>query len=106
MSIALDIFFSVPLTMLFAAVLSIAAGVGGCGWPIYARSVIADVTFWKFSNDPPNSASVADAMTFLILLHSTCTGPFYRGIDCIGVFDFGPRKKYPPVLLRASDSYM
>ena len=49
MSIARDIFcFAVPLTMLFAAVLSIATGVGGCGWPIYARYVLIEVAFWHF----------------------------------------------------------
>ena len=65
-----------------------------------------DVAFWQFSNNPPNPASVADAMTFLIMLHSTCTGTFYGGIYCIGVLDFGPRKKYSPALLRASGSDM
>ena len=31
-------------------------------------------------------------MTFLIIMHYTCTGPFYMGIACIGVLDFGPRE--------------
>ena len=65
-----------------------------------------EVTFWKFSNNPPNSDSVADVMTSLMILHSTCTGKFYGGIAVIGVLDFGPRKKYPPALLRASVSEM
>ena len=52
-----------------------------------------DVSVWQFSNCPPNSDSVADAMTFLIMLHSTCTGPFSGGIACIRVFDFVPRKQ-------------
>ena len=68
--------FSVPLTMPFYAVLSIATGVGGCGWPISSRAVCMNVSFWKFSNNPPNYVSVADAMTFLIMLYSTCTGLF------------------------------
>ena len=46
----------------------------------------------SFQIIPPNSASVADSITFLITLHSTCNGPFYRYINCIGVFDFGTRK--------------
>ena len=103
MSIALD-FFPVTLKFLFAAVYYVATGVGGCWWPNSIRDVFMDVTFWKFSNHPPNSASVADAMTFLIMLHSTCTGPFSRVIACIGVLDFVPRKRYPLALLRASGS--
>ena len=63
-----------------------------------------DVYFCHLSNNPPNSNSVADAITFLIMLHSTCTGKFYGGIYCIGVLDFGPRKKNPLALLRASGS--
>ena len=105
MSIALD-FFAVVLKILFADVFSIAIVVGGCGWPIYARVVLMDVAFYQFSNNPPNSSSVADTMTFLIMLHSTCTGPFSGGIACIGVLGFGPRKKYPPALLRDSGSDM
>ena len=38
----------------------------------------------------------------LMILNSTCTVPFYRGISVIVVLDFGPRKRYPPALL--SDS--
>ena len=68
--------FAVPLTMLFAAVLSVATVVGGCEWPIYGRAVLVDVAFWYFSINPSNSSSVADAMTFLIIFYSTCTGPF------------------------------
>ena len=49
---------------------------------------------------------MADAMTFLMILHYTCTGPFYGGMACIGVLDFGPRKKYPPALICASGSDM
>ena len=62
------------------------------------------VAFWQFSNNPPNSASVADAITFLIILHSTCTGLFSGGIACIVVLEFGPRKKYAPAMLLASGS--
>ena len=45
-------------------------------------------------------------MSFLIMLYSTCAGPFSRVISCIRVLDFGPRKKYPPALFRASGSDM
>ena len=105
MSIARDLFcFAVPFMMLFAAILTVAIGVGGCWCPISARAVLMDVAFCQFSNNPPNYASVTDAITFLIILHSKCTGPFPGGIACIGVLDFFPRKKHPPALLRASGS--
>ena len=35
-----------------------------------------DVIFWQFSKNSPNFAYVADAMTFIIMLHSTCIGLF------------------------------
>ena len=85
-------FHASQLTMLFAAVLSVATGVGGCWWPISARYILLDVDFWQFSNNPPNSASLADAITFFIALYSTFIGPFSGGIACIVVLDFGPRK--------------
>ena len=107
MPIALNIFcFAVPFTMLFVAVLSVAAGVGGCEWPIYDREVCMDVAFWKFSNNPPNSDSVANAITFLIMLNYICNDPFSGHIYCTGVLYFGTRKKYPPALLSASSSDM
>ena len=97
MYIARDMFcFAVPLT--------ISTGVGGCWWPISARVVLMYVFFWKFSNNPPNYLSVDDAITFLIMLNYTCTDPFSGGISCIGVLDFGRRKKHPLALLRASGS--
>ena len=63
--------FAVTLKMLFAAILSVATNVGGCGWKISARAVHMDVFFWNFSENPPNHAFMADAMTFLSILHST-----------------------------------
>ena len=96
--------FDVTLVLISVDVLSAVTGVGGCECPIYARDVCMDVAFWQFSNNNPNSASLEDAMKIFIMLHSTCTGPFYRGISCICVLDFGTRKKYPPSLLRAYGS--
>ena len=61
-----------------------------------------NVYLWKYSNNHPNSASLNDAMKFVIMMHYTCTGLLSRGITCIGVLDFGPSKKYPPALLCAS----
>ena len=77
MSVALYLFcFDVPFTILFVAVLSVATGFGSCWWNISSRAVLMDVAFWQFSNNHPNYDFVDDAMTFLIMLHSTCTGPF------------------------------
>ena len=96
----MDVFgFVIPFTILFDAVLFVATGVSGCGWPIYDRAVFMYVSFYQFSTNPPNYASVADAMTFIIILNYTCTGQFSGGIVCIGVLDFCPRKKNPPALL-------
>ena len=96
--------FAVPLPMMFAAALSVATGVGVSWWPISVRAVLMAVVFYYFLNNAPNSASVADAITFLIMLHYTCTRPFCVIIDCIGVLDFGPKNKYPPALLHTSGS--
>ena len=46
----------------------------------------------NFSNNPPTSASVADAMKFLMILYSTCIGSFWREVTIIGVLDFETRK--------------
>ena len=90
MYISLYLFcFDVTLTMLFVAVFYVTTSVGGCGWTIF---VLMDIVFWKFSNHPPNCAYMSDDMEFLIMMYSTCTGPFYGGISCIGVLDFDPRK--------------
>ena len=64
--------FAVPLTMLFASVLSVATGVGGCWWTISARAVLVEVDFWQFSNNLPSSYSVTYAVTFLwcCILHA------------------------------------
>ena len=60
----------------------------------------------EFLNNPPNSTSVADTMTFIVIMYSTCDGPFSGVISDIGVvlMDFGPITKYPPTLLRDSGS--
>ena len=89
MSIVMYIFFFVVIfTVLFADVLYISAGVGGFEWPIFDRSFHMDVTFWKFSNNPLNSASLYDSMKFLMILHSICSGPVSEGISFIDVFNF------------------
>ena len=73
--------------------LSVSTCVGGCEWPISSRSVFMYVAFYKFPTNPPNHASLADDITFIMILHSICNSPFYGGIDVIGVLYFGPRKK-------------
>ena len=98
--------FAIILKMLFDDVLPNSNDVGGCWWPISARAVLMDVAFWKFSNKSPNYASVANASIFVIMLHSTFTGPFSRGIYCIGVLDFCPREIYLLALLCASGDDM
>ena len=70
MYIALDLFLLVPFTVLFSTVVSVTTGVGGCVWPISDRAVCTDVEFLQFPNNPPNYASLADVMTFLIILFS------------------------------------
>ena len=83
MYIAIDIFcFAVPLKILFSTILSVAAGVDGCWWNISTAADLMDVALWKFSNNPPSSTYLSDTVTFLIMLHSTCTGTFC-GIPCI-----------------------
>ena len=37
--------FAVTLKVLFATVLSVATGVGGCGFPISARDILMDFAF-------------------------------------------------------------
>ena len=90
--------------MLFADMLSFATGVGGCYCTISSRGVRMDVSFWYFSNNPPNSDTISYAMMFLLILNSTCTGTFSRDIAVIGVLGFVARGGYPPALLHASGS--
>ena len=56
MSISLIFFFAVPITILFAALFSVATLVCGCGWPIYDMAVHMNFAFWKFSNNNPDSS--------------------------------------------------
>ena len=105
MYIALDIFcFSIPLTMLFAIVLSAANGVGGCQWPISARNVLMDVAFWKFSNNAPNYASVIECHDIYHYSEFYMQWSISRGhflYKCVKCWFQG---KYPPALLSASVS--
>ena len=107
MSIALDLSFVVTFTIMFAVVQSVVTGDGSYQLNIYDKEVHMDVIFQQFLNNPPNYASVADAMLFIIILHYTCTGPFYWGIVCISVlYLFWSQGKNSPALLCVSASEM
>ena len=68
MSISLVILCLIfSFTLIFVAVLYVDTGVGGFGWIISARVIRMGVVFWKFSNNPPNYASVADSMEFIMI---------------------------------------
>ena len=102
MSTTLDIFcFDIPFTVLFSAVLSFDTDVCNCERTISDRALCMDVYFWKFSNNPPNSDSVIDAVVFIMILHSTYTGPFSGKFLLLVCWIFSG-EKYPPDLLRAS----
>ena len=78
--------------MVSVAIFSFATGFGDYKWPISSKAVHMDVAFWKFSNNPLNYASVVNAMTYLMKIHTTCTGPFSWGISVISVVYFWQRE--------------
>ena len=88
--------------MTIFTVLYIFTDVGGCECHVSTRTVYMDVAFWYFSNYLSSSTLVVDAMTFLIILNSTGTRPFYGCISVIGLLYFCLSKKYPPSLMCAS----
>ena len=65
-----------------AHALSVLTGVGGCGWPSSSRVRRVEAPSWVFMNRAPVSASVADAMTFGMILLRTRIGPLYFGGLC------------------------
>ena len=58
----------------------------------FSREVCIVVVLCQFSNNRPVSDSVDDAIAFLIMPNSTCTGQFSGDIAFMSVLDFGPRK--------------
>ena len=68
------------LTVLFAMPASVALsqfmGVGGCGWPSSLIVNLIIFASFAFKNIAPNSASVADSVTNLRIVHSVRIGPF------------------------------
>ena len=66
--------------MPWEVLLSVLMVVGGCGWPNSSRAVrmgTAVLALWKI---PIVSASAAEDMTFLTVLHSVCSGPLGAGV--------------------------
>ena len=47
------------------------------------------VDLWKFTNNSLNLSSMANSMNFIMIIHSTCTGTFSRGISNIEVLLMG-----------------
>ena len=71
MSIVLDFFCGMDeLTMSAAVELSIFMGVHGCGWPISSRHVQIGSVTWTLWKRAPSSASEAEAIMLLSVLHS------------------------------------
>ena len=71
MSMALDRFcFRVLVANALAVLLSTCILVGGYGCPISMRVVLSGTATCEFINDSPIFASAADAMTFVMILHT------------------------------------
>ena len=73
------------LRMPVAVELSLNRGVPffGWGWPSSSRVTRMGQARWAARKRPPVSASAAEAMTFLIVLHMTCTGEFVMGVGVV-----------------------
>ena len=80
--------------MIFDAVLYITLELVVVYGPFLLGKSLLMLTFWHFSNNLPNSASVAYVVTLIMIIHITSMGPFSGGISVIGVLflDFGMRK--------------
>ena len=77
---ALDRFcFRVLLENSLAVVFSTCIIVVGCGCPIYIIVVRSRNSSREFINDAPISASDADDMTFVMILHILWMGPLSGG---------------------------
>ncbi len=94
------------LTVLFvidtAVLLSQCTGVAGWGWPSSSRVRRKTVASWQLLKRALSSASAAEATTNLHIPAITCTGPLsWMGHPLTGNL---PRKKIPPIRLRALGS--
>ena len=88
----------VLLAMPQAVELSTWTGVGGCGCPISSKAVRKAVAFFMLVIKPAVSASAADETTTLITPVGVKIGALMK------LSLLFPKKKYPPVLLRALGS--
>ena len=62
-----------------AVELSVFIGVGGWGCPISSNVVRNITASLPLTKSPPISASAADAITFFMMEHTACSGPFGGG---------------------------
>eukprot|EP00957_Ditylum_brightwellii_P145738 11097449-Ditylum_brightwellii.AAC.1 len=80
MSIALDLCCLMELlTIPLAVELFIIMVMGGWGCPISSRAILNPTADLLLMNKAPTSASAADAINVLILVHSVCTTPLFLG---------------------------
>ena len=80
MSVALDLFcLTVVVMMPLGAELSVFIGVGGWVKPSSWSIIIRGTNVFPLWNNPPTSASAADATTCLSILNSVWIGPFAGG---------------------------
>jgi hypothetical protein len=61
-----------------AVELSTWIGVGGCGWPSSSSVVRIAMTYLQLWKAAPSSASAADAITFLMMMHGFKIGAFWN----------------------------
>ena len=103
MSVALDLRFLMVLLMMPEAVeFFVCMGIGPCGCPISSSGVMSTSPSLALMNRPPNSASVAEAITFFIMAATTNIAPLCLVFDVR--LNFSLRKKFPPNLLLALDA--
>ena len=103
MSVALDLrYLTVSSMMPDAVELSVCIGAGPCGCPVSSNEVLSTSPSFELINRPPNSASVAEAITCFKMADKTNTSPLclVRKVRS----NMSLRKKCPPTLLLALDA--
>ena len=81
-SITLDLLALIILfTILSVVKFPVLMGVAGCGCHNSFRILCRFGASWALRNNPPSSASAADAITFCNVLRDICTGTY----DLVGV---------------------
>ena len=90
--------FAIPLAVL----LSQCMGVAGCLWPSSDRMRRMILPSRALRNRAPSPAYAADVTTIFSIPQLTKMAPLIKiGCPALGM---SPRKKYPPMRLRARDS--